>query len=209
MTTSSVIDSAVPDESIQRQIAFKDLIVNNSTENKTTAAQVLLRPIIKYWVVELMDCGGTTPDATCEWVCEEEPELCEVLGKDHVLALCEEIHQSGESVHSEWYQVRFRQFNKEFFDGRLPHFCVRVVYDVPLWMNGEGNGLERSAIAGDQILLAITRTGNRFMECGLIHHMAHLSTETSSDDDVRWIQEMKRLRSLGAPIVNEDLDDQQ
>jgi hypothetical protein len=168
-------------------------------------AEAALRPIIKYWIVELMDCGGTNPDATHDFLWEEEPDLCEALGAERVFALCEEIHGSEELFHSDWYQVRFDQFNKQFFDDRLPSFRVRVVYDVPLRMKEAASGDERSHLdmAGRQIMLAMTQVSSQFVECQLIHHMAHVATKTSTDVDPSWLEEMKRLRSLGAPVIEE------
>jgi hypothetical protein len=34
----------------------------------------------------------------------------------------------------------------------------------------------------------------------LLHHMAHIATSTTKDEDPRWIEEMRRLASEGAPI---------
>jgi hypothetical protein len=76
-------------------------------------------------------------------------------------------------------------------------------------MAGQGNGLERSAIQGQEILLGLTQVGKYLVDCQLIHHMAHFSTETRTDDDVRWLQEMKRLHVLGAPLFEEELDGDQ
>lgn len=176
--------------------------MKTESANIPTAAEASLRPVIKYWVVELMDCGGTTPEATCDWVCEEEPSLCKALGKKRVLELCKRVHHSEEPGQSEWYQVRFNQFNKEFFGGDLPTFRIRVVYEVPHAMSDAGRGPQSSAINLErrEIFLRLSQAGVHHMECELVHHMAHASTETDVDDDPKWLQEMERLRALGAPI---------
>ena len=49
----------------------------------------------------------------------------------------------------------------------------------------------------------MTQLSSQFVECQFIHHMAHVATKTSTDADPSWLEEMKRLRSLGAPVIAE------
>jgi hypothetical protein len=178
--------------------------LNQSTDSvSTNRAESSLRQIIKYWIVELMDCGGTNPNATCGWIAEQEPELYHALGHARVRALCEELHRAEDTARSEWYGVRLRQFNKEYFDGRLRDYQVRVVYDVSFWTQEPRaeDLLSHIDLPGRQIILAFTQNASwRRMECELIHHMAHGATGTTRDDDNRWLQEMTRLKAAGAPI---------
>lgn len=112
----------------------------------TDRAEALLRSIIKYWIVELTGCGGTNPDATCDYIAEEEPDLFNALGDERVLELCEEIHRSEDTAASGWYAVRLHQFNKEYFGGRLGDYRVRVVYEVDFWITEPLDELQRSHI---------------------------------------------------------------
>jgi hypothetical protein len=180
---------------------MKYVLENQSLEQ----AEAALTPIIKYWIVELMACGGTTPEATCDYIAEEEPDLYNALGHERVRELCEELHRFENTTQSEWYGVRFYQFNREYFDGRLGDYRVRVGYDVDFWLTEPLEELQRSHIdLGErEIILGATQDGGHIMEVQLLHHMAHAATGTSTDDDPRWLQEMERLRDLGAPVVEE------
>jgi hypothetical protein len=168
-----------------------------------SSAEDSLRPIIKYWIVELMDCGGTNPSATCEVVAEEEPDLYKAVGGERVLALCQELHRLEDLVLSDWYGVKLRLFDKKYFDGRLRGYRVRAVYDIWLWICIPFDHFRRSYVdlAGRQIFVEVTQCGGfSDMERHLIHNMAHAATVTTSDDDVEWQREMKRLSELGAPV---------
>lgn len=179
-----------------------------SSELNRDHAEAQLRPSIKYWIVELMDYGGTTPRATRDVVAEEEPDLYRAVGAERVLELCTELHRSRDSAQSEQYAVRFHQFNKEYFGGGLETYRIRAVYDGSFWINEHDNDVPRSQIdlQGKQIILGLTHCSS-FCEMDrlLIHHMAHASTGTTADDDSRWVQEMKRLSDLGAPVFEWDL----
>jgi hypothetical protein len=169
--------------------------------------EAMLRPIIKYWIVELMDCGGTNPDATCEAVADEEPDLYNAIGHERVLALCQELHRAEDPAQSEWYGVRLRQFNKKYFGGCLGDYRVRVVYDIGFWASEPDTGdlLSHIDLAGKEIILARTQNvSSHGMECELIHHMAHAATKTTTHDDERWLQEMKRVTDLGAPVSKDE-----
>lgn len=75
------------------------------------------------------------------------------------------------------------------------------MYDLNFWSELSAD-LQRSHVdvARPQIILAVTQVaGPHGMECQLIHHMAHAATGTFTDDDSRWLQEMKRLSDRGAP----------
>ena len=47
-----------------------------------------MKQIVRDMTVELMDYGGTTPEATRDSVVEDFPELTEAFGDDRLLALC-------------------------------------------------------------------------------------------------------------------------
>ena len=171
-------------------------------------AEALLTSIIKYWIVELLDSGGADPEGTYEFVGEQEPSLRDAVGNERVLALCEDLHRSEDSNQSEWYAARFYQFNKEYFDGGLPEYQVRLVYDVTFWQREPQKELHRSHIdlARRQIILGLTNCADSHrMDALLLHHMAHAATGTIADNDARWRQEMNRLRDLGASVLKEDL----
>jgi hypothetical protein len=170
-------------------------------------AEALLRPILKYWIVVLMDCGGTSPKTTSEFVAQEEPELVNAVSAERVLVLCQELHRSEDPARSEWYGVTLHQFNKRYFDGRLGDYRVRVVYDTGFWTSQSraGDLLSHIDLAGREIILAFTQNASwHQMECELIHQMAHAATGSSTDHGDRWLQEMKRLKDLGAPVSEED-----
>jgi hypothetical protein len=165
--------------------------------------ETLLRRIIKYWIVDLIDCGGTNPYATCGWVEEQEPDLCRTLGHERVLALCQELHRSEDLKKSEYYRAMLHEFDAEYFNGCLADYRVRVVYDIDFWISEPVayNLASHTDLVGKQIILALTQTGSsEDMESALLHHMAHAVTETTTDDDDRWLREMQRLRYAGAPV---------
>jgi hypothetical protein len=166
-------------------------------------AEAFLRPITKYWIVELLDLAGTTPDDTCAVVTAEEPDLVSAVGPKRVLSLCDELHRSEDASQSDWYAARLYQFDQEYFDGRLADWSVRAVYDVSWWRGEPNEHMESSHIdlVKRQILLGVTHYANcHGMDYLLIKCMAHAVTGTTSHDDERWLQEMARLRSAGAPV---------
>jgi hypothetical protein len=145
-----------------------------------------------------MECGGgTNPYETFDVVVEDQPDLYDVLGKECILALCEELHRSEDAAQSESCGVRFSHLNNKYFDGRLEDYRVRVVYDLWFWLS-EHSHID---LAGRQIFLQVTKDACFYdVDCLLIHHMAHAATGTTTDDDHEWQREMERLKNLGAPV---------
>ena len=81
-----------------------------------------LAGLIRAQTFELMENGGTNPEATYDVIAEEEPALCAAFGRDRVLKLCEVIHYSEIPQISEGLQARFITFTRDYFGGRLPDY---------------------------------------------------------------------------------------
>lgn len=161
----------------------------------------MMKQIIREWTLELMECGGTTTETTCEVVAEEHPKLYAALGADRVLALCREIHESSDPVESAWLQELFATFNVNYFRGQLGDFTVLAVYDPGRVFNGVWNDpiSGRVDFLNRQILIAITESIYA-IPCMLLNQMAHALTVTRYDDEEAFISEMRRLRDAGAPV---------
>jgi hypothetical protein len=171
----------------------------------TDRAEAILRSVIKYWIAELMECGGTNPEATCEYIFEEEPDLCNLFGEGPVLALCEKLHREEDPGQSAWYTVRFRQLDKLYFDGHLGDYRVRAVYDIGFWWSENGH----IDLAGRQIFLPVIMGASpRDMDHMLTEQMVNVVTGATTNDS-KWLAEMERLRSMGAPVFKEDLKGKQ
>jgi hypothetical protein len=84
-------------------------------------------------MIDHNECGGTTPEATCDGVADEDPDLYAAFGKDLVLRLCQVIHYSEIPQASKCLQEQFGAFNRDYFGGRLSDYEVRVVYDASFW----------------------------------------------------------------------------
>jgi len=76
--------------------------------------------------------GGTNPRATCEEIAEEAPDIYQSFEKSHILTLCENLHRAEIPEESERFQQMFRDFNIDYFGGKLQEYEVRVVYDPAL-----------------------------------------------------------------------------
>ena len=106
----------------------RQLMRGNTLQAEADAMEQIIRAL----VIELMDCGGTTPEATCEVAAERSSRaLCCVGGADRVLALCWEIHESSDPWKSASLQELFATFNAKYFSGLLGEFTVLpAVYDA-------------------------------------------------------------------------------
>ena len=104
------------------------IVDRNSCSIAADSAEALLTSIIKISIVELRGCHpcNYTPD----YVKALQPELCKAVGMTRVNELCRELHRAEDPGLSDWYRARFYQLNKEFFDGCLEDYDVRVVYDI-------------------------------------------------------------------------------
>ncbi len=157
----------------------------------------MMKRIIREETIQLMDCGGTWPEATCEVVAEDYPELYAAVGADGVLALCWEIHDSSDPVESAWLQELSGTFNVKYFRGRLDGFKVLAVYNAGGASDQTPSGWVD--FINREIHIALTEFRDA-MPSMLLHHMAHASTVTLDDTEEAWINEMRRLREAGAPV---------
>src|SRR5258708_445259 len=92
-----------------------------------------MRQRVSATIIELMDCGGTMPMATYHVLLEETPEVLDGFPEQELIDLCDQIQRSELPEKSREFQVLFREFNLEYFGGRLPDYDIRVVYDVDYW----------------------------------------------------------------------------
>jgi len=160
-----------------------------------------LEDLVKALTVELMDYGGTNPFATTEVIFEEASDLYNLFGRARVLALCEHIHRSDIPVESARFQETFRLFNTKYFAGQLTEYEVLVVYDIGVWIGEVSWNPSAGYIDLEKRRIFIRLSPLRgSMESMLIHEMAYASADPSHGD--KWINEMKRLKGLGAPVAN-------
>lgn len=161
-----------------------------------------IRRVVVETVIELMDIGGTTPEITCEVIAENLPQQYKGLGAEKVFSLCKEVHASSEPVESAGLQALFEVFNKRYFDGRLCHFTVLAVYDASHF-SGNQSGCGWVDFTNRRIYVQITGT---LLGCSMTNYllvqMAHAAKGTNDWLDERWINEMLRLRLLGAPVAD-------
>ena len=156
-----------------------------------------MKQIIRELTLELMDYGGTNPEATCEVVAEEHPALYAAVGADRVLALCWEVHESSDPAVSAWLQELFAKFNTRYFRGQLGNYKVLAVYNAGGASNEPPSGWVD--FLNREIHIALTLRSDA-MPSMVLHHMAHALTVTLDDTDEAWIAEIRRLRELGAPV---------
>jgi len=83
-----------------------------------------MKKIIRETTIQLMDYGGTVPEATREVVADVHPELWAALGDDQLLTLCREIQGSTHLEESARFQKLFGVFNARYFEGKLDGFTV-------------------------------------------------------------------------------------
>ena len=98
----------------------------------------------------------------------------------------------------------YRQFNTQYFGGRLPDYKILVVYDVWYWETErcgyppcdpsvpDADGF--IDFSGRQIFIRFLahQTTCPAMEEILLHEMAHAAT--SGEHDAKWLEEMERLK---------------
>jgi hypothetical protein len=164
-----------------------------------------LEQLARAMTVELMDSGGTNPYATCNVIAEEAPDLYKLFGRDRILAWCDAIQRSDVPEESARLQKTFLSFNTTYFAGQLPQYEVRVVYDIDPWVGEVSRDPSAGYIDLDRRQIFIRFSSSRRLMIGmLVHEMAHAATNPSHDDE--WVSEIKRLKRLGAPVVEWELD---
>src|SRR6202049_2680679 len=158
-----------------------------------------LKRLISDTIIELMDCGGTTPECTHKLIAEQKPDLCQRFGKTYVVPLAESIQHTEIPKESARFQAMFRKFNRQYFGGRLPEYEVQVVFDVEFWVGKPPNDTISGSVDIDhrRIFLRLSRVG-QLTTCALLDEMAYVATNGSEGS--KWRSEMKRLRALGAPV---------
>jgi hypothetical protein len=154
-----------------------------------------LKQLIHIAIIELMDCGGTTPEDTYDVVAEQKPDLCRRLGKAYVMALSKAIQCSDLPAESRRFQAMFETFNRKYFGGRLPHYEVQVVHDIEFWIGKplEGTLSGFTDLEHRRIFLRRSMGDTISLTC----EMASVAT---NDWDGAWRREIKRLGALGAPV---------
>jgi hypothetical protein len=156
------------------------------------------------------DYGGTTAWDTCRAIADELPDLFAAFGRGRVLALCEQIQQADLPGQSALFQEMFDSFNGQYFEGCLPDYKIRVVYDVCYWETQRcrsPSSFPPNAYASAFIDYPARQIFIRFLANSsfgltmppiLVHQMAHVATDGGHGEN--WIAEMIRLRHLGAPM---------
>jgi len=156
-----------------------------------------------------MDCGGTFQIQTYKCLLEESPEALDGFPEQELIAICDEIQRSEVPEMSRAFQEVFREFNRQYFARRLPDYEVRVVYDLGYWPGpwpgpsfheGELGSYQREM---QRILLRITDSLAQMLST-LIYEMARAASDGHPDGG--WLDELRRLRKMGAPLGNIQID---
>jgi hypothetical protein len=159
-----------------------------------------LRKLATDLIVELMDCGGGKPEDTCRSIAEDAPGLWAKFGPTCILNLVKEIQYAELPEESARLQGMFQIFNDQYFDGRLPKFIVRVVYDVAFWDGRKGGESDSGFVDFDRQLITIGYAADGSEPKMLLFHMARAVNPPGHYWDEAWSQEIRRLLALGAPM---------
>ena len=189
-----------------------------SSIKETLTGLTGLRRLAAAITIQLTDYGGTNPGATYDEMTEIAPDLCAEFQKEFVVALCKVIQESEIPEQSVYCQRLFDFFNHQYFEGRLPDYRVRVVYDVWFWEiyrcgntpvfppNCDASGF--TDFRGKQMFirfLALAWSGGVTMPGLLLYEMAYAAYAATGGEDTGWWQsEMARLKGLGAPVDGSD-----
>jgi len=162
-------------------------------------------------IIELMDAGGTDGF----WAAREflksqldptdQADLEDLVSNvefERIQAIANEILESELPEMSIRFQKKFDEFNSEYFSMRLPAYTIKVLYDVgdfhpPVESDGiidRHRKLIRLRVSESESLMVAT----------LLHEMAHAAT--NGYHEIKWMSEMARLRDLGAPILEFELE---
>jgi hypothetical protein len=171
-----------------------------------------LRRLVAAMTILLIETGGTTPEGTCSAIAELAPDLYKTFSPEQVLAACDEIQHSEIAEQSALFQDIFDRFNDRYFAGSLTGYKVLVVYDLWHWETEHayapsGRPLEDGWGYVDfperRIFIRFVADATTMIET-LTHEMAHAATNGEHGD--AWQTEMARLKQLGAPVSDSDVD---
>jgi hypothetical protein len=188
------------------QISGNDLIARSGGPTTFQDCDEHLLDIVAHSIVELNDAGGTNTYYAAEFVCEKHPNLEPRWGREYIQAVAQSLVAADIVSLSKRFTELFAEFNTRFFGNRLPPYEVRVVFNLhivakePILMGSVSSGLVRF----DERSIYIRYTEPTSMTATLVHEMAHAAT--SGKHDERWLEEMKRLKEVGAPLHDADLE---
>jgi hypothetical protein len=157
-------------------------------------------------VVELQDYGGTDSFGVTEALADESPPLVAKHGYRVIEQMAKLILVSEIRSFSNVFQFLFDSFNQKYFSGALDRYQVRVVFDLhtvadePVHRGHVSSGLIRF----EERRIYIRYTDTDSMQGTLLHEMAHAAT--SGEHDERWLAEMVRLKTAGAPVPDWELE---
>jgi hypothetical protein len=157
-------------------------------------------------VVECMDYGGIYPSEAPDVLADDYPSLAAKYGKEAIFQMAKLIHSSEIRRLSISFQSLFDSFNQKYFSGTLDRYQVRVVFDLhtvanePVYHGTMSSGLIRF----EERQIYIRYIDTDFMQQTLIHEMAHAAT--SGEHDERFQAEMVRLKTVGAPVPDWELE---
>jgi hypothetical protein len=119
--------------------------------------------------------------------------------------LCDEIQRSEVPEVSRQFQQMFREFNRNYFAGRLPDYAVRVVYDIYYWKGMPFHEGELGIFQPELRRILIRVVSHRpMMVSTLLYEMARAAGDGNHNG--QWLAEMRRLRKVGAPVGNLQID---
>lgn len=167
------------------------------TEHKDET-EIELKRVLHEMTIELTEYGGTTASATAEVVCEERPDLERQYGFEHIEAVAKQMMKSDLPQMSDQFQTNFRDFNMDYFCGRLPDYAVKVMYDAGWSFAPYPQPLAASINKRQRIIRLLVSSNEELMVQMLLHFMAHAATTLTHS--IRWTSEMIRLRDICAPI---------
>jgi hypothetical protein len=102
------------------------------------------------------------------------------------------------SATDERIRAKFDEYNRVYFDGRLPRYRVQIVDRII-------RGFDARRIKRRQRLIQIRWGSPEDMAGILLHEMAHAAT--NNEHAKRFQDGMRRLRAAGAPLAQSDLQE--
>ena len=104
-------------------------------------------------------------------------------------------------------EEKFSEFNERFFNSRLPKYRVMLCTKSKNFGH-EASGYCLTPSEGSGIILIREGMGEKSTEQTLVHEMIHakLSQIKRKIHGARFISELRRLRKLGAPLSQGELD---
>jgi hypothetical protein len=194
-------------ETPQRVIDTKGAPPTAQAGQVDTEQLSVIRQVVAQEIVALLDTGCNTDAEWVVWmVLEFHPEVGRMCSVQALHSIATKVLHSEIPEQSEHFENLFEEFNERYFGNQLPHYRVRVVYDVhrvaaePITRRGDSGEelIDECLLRFDERTIYLRFSEDGYMLNFLVHEMCHAAT--SGEHDEKWKAEMKRVYELGAPL---------